>query len=190
MADVGDFVSTMQYAGRAVINGEEMPCEIMIEQQIMRERTRLPRQDTAWTLVDRAGHFHAVDEDGDYPTLDERTEHRDCEGTWRHTAIEEAYIGPCEGYDVTLYACSICGEDIKPGVVEGEHEFTVPGLKSWQAKVNGYLPPRQKLSLRFESQRASFFGVAMVTSMSMGDMAGPQVTELVGVGKLGQLKPR
>lgn len=181
---MNDLVSAMKYTGRAVIDGgEELPCEIVIEQQMLRERTRLPRQDRAWTMVDAQGHFHAVDEDGGYPTLDRRVEHRGCDGSCG---------GVCqgEGYDVEAYTCTICGEDIEPGLLHGEHELTVPGLKSWRATVNGYPPPQRKLSVRFTSERVSFFGVAVVYSLMAEGYDGSAVTELVGVGKLGQVKAR
>jgi len=169
---------TITYVGEAVINGREaVPCQVIWEQEIIMDRSALPRKDKTWTHIDVAGHFHACDSDGDYPTLKASTEHRACDGSCG---------GVCDdGYDVTVYSCLICGETIEPGLLYGEHEFTINGLQSWRAMVSCYLPIQEKVTLDFTSERHRLFGAAVVVSGEYRS-DGYATAELVGIGKMGK----
>lgn len=84
-----------------------------------------------WTYTDPAGHVHSyvLDRDGvpRLPTLEVRTEHRDCNGGCGDHA--------CEGYDVTVWHCRECDAVVEPGFVQdtapiplwatNEHRLTV-----------------------------------------------------------------
>lgn len=172
-------VSRASYAGVAWVNGDgPVAAQVIIEQQMITERTALPRQDQNWTFIDAAGHYHACDIDGEYPTLTARNEHRDCDGSCS---------GVCggEGYGVTVYTCPVCEERIEPGLLHGEHLFVVPGLKDWRAKVASYVPFQTPANVRFETSNGlTLFGTAIAVSGEVGSDGA--TTELGGYSKLGR----
>jgi hypothetical protein len=150
-------------------------------------RTNLPKPNTHWTYTDAAGHFHAYNQrqgDDPYPTLDARTEHRDCDGA--HTYP----IADCDGYDVTRHFCRICGEEIEPGMVPGPHSKTVPGRTRWWAETR--IPADQVLemvgqqvSVRVESDDGLSFGVAVVGDLTIASDDPYTTVQLEGISPLG-----
>lgn len=174
-------MTSLRIVGTAYVNnGDGVVCELGLDQEIHTQWSTGPRPDNAWSFVDRAGHFHAydqADERRSYPTLHERSRAVPCDGSCG---------GVCggEGYSVVEFFCRICEEQVEPGLIPGPYSFTVPGLKSWrvdaQASVEGDL-----VSIRLETEKRTYFGVAQITSSHMGsDLAGARTT-LTGWGELG-----
>jgi hypothetical protein len=136
-----------------------------------------PVPDPKWEHIDTNGHYHARDlDEKTYPTLTTRMEHIDCDGSCGGTCDDE-------GFTVVRYHCAVCDEEVKPGLIDGPHSLTLPGLKSWSATVEGPSLPA-KVSVKVEVGDEIWFGVAMVTETSFD--AGIYKTTLVGVSPLGR----
>lgn len=67
------------------------------------------KPSTLWRHTDEHGHEHRW-VDGELPTLTATTRHVECDGSCG---------GVCEGegYDVTVWHCSACGDEVEPGRV-------------------------------------------------------------------------
>lgn len=175
--------------GTVRINGgAPFRAELEVRQEIIDVSTRSPKPDPRWSAGDAAGHFHARSADGTYPTLLQTSEHRDCDG---------GCGGSCdgEGYDVTVWSCSICGEQMTPGTVPGPHEQSMPGRSSWVVRFDG--PSLSgPVSVRYEAGGGTvFFGIAHAEvsslTLSAGRSGGAAVAsvELTGVSPLGRIGP-
>lgn len=179
---------TGQFKGNATIDGvSAIRATLSVHQETVDVSTNLPQPDPRWTFVDEAGHFHARSADGTLPTLNDRVEHRDCDG---------ACGGVCEGdgYDVTVYLCRICGVRVSPGTVPGPHYATTPGLSSWEIRAVVAVPPQPgaEVSVRFDTQGGGcLFGVGIVHRLDVeGGGPRPRITvELAGTGPLGRIGP-
>lgn len=170
------------------INNAPMRGSLIVDQNVESMWSTGPRQDPRWQYVDRAGHFHARSEyEADrYPTLLEIVAPVECDGSCS---------GACEdeGYHVTHYYCRICQEEIRPGLIEGPHRFSVPGVKSWTAEVIGRIPVCGEVSVRIEADNQVHFGVARCVASSGGRMdPNDDIMEfrstLLGIGPLGRRK--
>lgn len=147
-------------SGRVWIDGTDIAAaaaQLQIRRDIQQIPTALPRPDPSWTFTDAAGHFHAYSEDKTYPTLLERSEHRDCDGSCG---------GVCEGdgYTVVIRECRICREVIQPGLLHGEHHVTVEGPMDWEIAVETALVQHGEVSVRFRQgeSKYEYFGVASI----------------------------
>lgn len=127
---------TVLGGGEIRINNDPPRAGVLTVEVEAIEVTTLTKPDPSWSTVDRAGHFHAtapVQERGlrrvEYPTLDVRSVHHDCAGC---EDDEE-----CEGYDVSEYACRICGETVSPGVLANMFREMAPGRTYWSVEVSG-----------------------------------------------------
>lgn len=173
----------------SINNGPGAPGQLTVErEQIDIFVATKSEPDMDWEYVDTAGHFHAFTTDGKLPTLDTREEHVDC-------GHPEDGEDECEGYDVTVYFCRICGATIKP-----EYEVTHPsgpesiaGRMSWQVQVPVYIKLGDWVSVKVVSGKQVFFGAGQPVRYSAGnDLTGGIAVEttIVGAGELGQRKPR
>jgi hypothetical protein len=146
--------------------------------------------DPRWEHVDQQGHYHAWTHDGQLPTLTAKDEHHDCTG--------EHFMGigdtdGCEGYDVTVYMCTICGEKMEPATVSrpGKPEF-IPGLTHWsvEVEVDQRLPDLgDRVSVRVDGRSETLFGVGVVADSSIGVEGGGMRsawTRIIGVSPLGR----
>jgi len=129
--------STQSMVGTASINnGPSLPCQLVIEREILRVDSISPKPDPWWSAVDSAGHFHAYDQSpdaeraGHYPTLQTRVEEIECTDPdhWDPDS-------PCTSLNIIHWHCRICGEEIAPGVLVGPHTDHIDGRYDWQAKV-------------------------------------------------------
>lgn len=147
------------------------------------------RPDPDWEFIDAAGHFHAwsTDKDHELPTLDARSEHVDCD--FGHS--DEDY--ECEGYEITVYSCSICAEIIEPATITKTPTFRrfVNGLTSWEVVAAVEVEPGKRVSVRIDAGGTTYYGIATVTGTwwipdaTAGQRAS---TMLVGVSPLGRRK--
>lgn len=177
----GDYVTEVSINGRPPVPGE-LTTE-MERIDVTREISVKP--DPAWEHVDGQGHYHAWTADGELPTLTARTEHRPCDGVHRFPMAE-----PCEGYDVTLYACSVCDEDIEPGTVT-RHRVPewISGREDWTVVVRDFVRDDDRVSVRVDTGEQVLFGFAIATDRMMDSEGGAQTT-LVGASALGRRKPQ
>lgn len=183
MMDGVNLVSAMPrsatVAGTASIdNGPPLPCRLTVEQEVQIETANRPRPDSRWEFVDAKGHWHAYAERFELPTLDVRTEHQDCDGSCAY--------GQCEGFEVDRCYCRICGEVVTPGVQDGPHTVTKPGVKSWHLDVEGYPgTPDAQVSVRISTATGVHFGIAQVTDLRVERFERALAT-LVGISPLGK----
>jgi hypothetical protein len=162
----------------SVDNGPPLPCRLTIEQEVRIQTTNRPRPDSAWEFVDGKGHWHAYGEQHDLPTLEVRTEHQECDGSCAY--------GRCEGFDVDRSYCRICGEEVVPGIKEGPHTVTRPGVKSWHVEVDGHPgAPDDRVSVRISTATGVQFGIAQVADVQIERFERARAT-LVGIGPLGK----
>jgi hypothetical protein len=145
--------------------------------------------DMAWEFVDAFGHYHAWSQEADnpLPTLRGRIRHVECVG---HGADGE----DCEGYDVTVYDCVICGQPVEPKTITYTSPFreTAPGRKHWTVQVDSDVPLAHGTlySVRVSIGPELLFGVGTVlTSEFNRDLIpGAYPTTICGVGPLGRRK--
>ena len=169
-------------------NGPPLSGTLEISQPAETVWSQGPRPDRNWIYVDQQGHWHAYSEDKDehYPTLDRVMEHVECDGSCGGTCDRE-------GYHVARYHCSICREEVHPGLIAGPHSIQIPGLRSWSAEVVGRLPLDGPVTVRIEVDGQLYFGVAQCISTEGGrfgpDEAATEFrSKLVGIGPLGKRK--
>ncbi len=182
-------MSSVQTIVQASINsGPDLPAELTIEQEFTVIRSeRATRPDPAWTFTDDARHFHAWSGDRDLPTLDTRSRNAPCDGSCG---------GVCdgEGYTVTEHFCRICGQQIEPGRLPDQGEKRIPTARHWHLLVDSdrtLAQTGEHVSVRIVRDFLGYFGVAVVTSMSMASL-GNEVrvtTRLDGGSQLGDLSP-
>lgn len=172
-----------EIAGDLTIDTEQIDVTVMTKS----------KPDMAWEHVDTHGHFHAYDKDGELPTLESRSIHVDC-------ACERDEYDPegwdCDGYDETIYVCTICEETVEPKVITWSpigREY-MPGRKTWTVTVDANLERDDKVSVRIVSgapaDEVVLFGVATVVAVGhtrqFGDGPVERTVQLVGVGPLGE----
>lgn len=166
---------------------------LTIEHEVRAERfERVDDPDPTWEFIDAAGHFHAWGTEPkeqfgrrEIPTLTRSSRHIDDHGT-------ECDLGDrCEGYDVTVWNCAICGEEIEPRyITRRDVTINFPGLTSWYVEAvvldSGLLGVEQ-VTVRLGRDEIEYFGRAAVTGFRM-DSDGPITLDLVGIGELRQRK--
>jgi hypothetical protein len=115
--------------------------------------------DLDWSYTDRDGHWHAFADDGSHPTLDKNT--------------RRVPTGPDpdeDFYTETWYACSICGQTVKPGFKTKYNDDHIPGMRSWRVEANmSKLPiPRigEKAVIRLVAGDTTAFGIAVITQVN------------------------
>jgi hypothetical protein len=175
-------------AAICIDDGPEVQGELFIEvEQVDVTPGTKTRPDMAWEFVDDRGHFHAFDADGNLPTLEARSEHRDCTMPGEHD-------DDCEGYYVTVYTCSICGQIIEPQYVVTHpapgSEF-MPGRMHWNVEVHQELERGQRVSVAMRAGDEMCFGVGIVGNVvhAEGRPDGVHVvTAIHGAGVLGRRK--
>jgi hypothetical protein len=171
-------------SGGATVNGgPAVPASLSVEyEQIDVTVGTKTEPDWKWTYVDQAGHFHAWSDDtdrGQLPTLTSGTEHHACD--FGHGA-------DCEGYDVTVYSCAICGEEIEPKTVSHSpmgREY-MRGRMTWTVQVEQHVGA-DPVSVRLTAPGVTYFGVAARTRSSLTLGETPRTT-LVGISPLGRRK--
>lgn len=172
-------MSTSTSACMASVDGAEpVAAQIQIRRNDRVEWTNQPKPDPKWQYVDAAGHFHAYDHDGrSTPTLVDRHEHRECDGSCG---------GVCdgEGYDIVHSFCAICDEEIQPGMTPGPHSFMIEGLMDWEIVVETPLTKPGKVSIVVTAGQWELFGIAEPHRIDAGSDGGR--TWLRGVSELGR----
>lgn len=151
------------------------------------------RPDPAWEHVDSNGHFHAYDQGGNLPTLESRSIHVDC-ACQRNEYDAEGW--DCDGYDDTIYVCTICEETVEPKriVTHPIGREYAPGRTTWELLVYADVTRGQRVSIRVTSGQPAdevvMFGVAEVVDVAMVRQEGAaqiqSLARLVGVGPLGE----
>jgi len=170
----------------SIDNGPEIAGELTVETERIDVTTASKsRPDMGWEYIDASGHFHAWSDDKDspLPTLDRRTEHVEC---------DFGHEDDCEGYDVDVYSCSICGEIIEPKRIVYSpvgREYR-PGRTSWTVVAAERLECDRRVSLKLTSDRGVFFGVGVVSGFAAEDGGGGVrfETSIHGVSPLGHRK--
>lgn len=172
--------------GASINNGPEVPATLTIDTEMIDVTMSTKTEpDMRWEYVDPFDHFHAYDKDGKLPTLVTRTEYRDCNGC----GDEE-----CEGYDVTVYDCAICGAPVEPATITTapvDREYR-PGRTSWTVEVEQHIT-EERVSVVLTAGGRTLFGIAAASGnyRAEGGPAGMRVwTKLYGVSPLGQRKAR
>jgi hypothetical protein len=173
--------------GVHINDGPGWPGQLKIEVERIDVSSSGPKVDERWSFVDAAGHFHAYYEARTpWPTLRKRIEAIPCDC--------EDHDEDCNGASITHWHCLICDEEIEPGMIPGPHHVSMPGLTSWEVRVqvpaeavNALLD--QQVSLRMEQGTHEAWGVAQVSyefSYTSGD---PSVSlTMIGVSPLGRRK--
>lgn len=169
------------------INGNPaLSGELSLDQAYERVTSSGQSPNPRWEFTDANGHYHAHSDDKDdrYPTLARHVEHAECDGSCG---------GMCngEGYHVTRYTCRACNAEIKPGVIPGPYSVSIPGLRSWEAWVDGLVRSfDEDLSVRITVSGETWFGFARCVeaeSRGYGDESENR-SHLVGLGPLGRRK--
>ncbi|HEY9415197.1 MAG TPA: hypothetical protein VIQ30_10590 [Pseudonocardia sp.] len=166
----------------SINNGQPVSGVLTIDTEMIHvQLEREVRPDMRWEFVDAAGHWHAYDKNGRLPTIDARSEHVDCPGGCGSDS--------CEGYEVTIHYCAICGEEIKPKtkVTSPGPERWEPGRKSWRVEIEQPVTD-EKVSVRIKAGDRVFFGIAIRGSWHTEGAPGLMRTRttLVGTGPLGE----
>lgn len=174
---MGTIAATM----RVWIDGAgPFPGRLDIDHEVRTERFgQLSEPDLDWEFTDAAGHFHAYAAEGGLPTLDRTSRHVECEGG---CGLGDS----CEGYDVWVYHCRICGEEIEPGLITRyDVTKTYPGLTSWGVQVHGADHPSNDIvSVRCRWNDREWFGMGSVVEWTSND--GQAQLGIVGNGELGE----
>lgn len=176
--------------GTAIIN-DGPPCHAELEIERQFETVYFDNAttyDPGWTHVDPAGHFHAYGKEGSTPTLRAAVRHVPCDG------IHAFPVEDCDGYDVTDYTCRICSAPVEPGHVRQE-SAVIPLGQTWTVKVRNDptpLPFGVQVTVRFQCDGASYFGIAAVGDWSGVFTSGGTegVRTLAGIGELGACAAR
>jgi hypothetical protein len=90
------------------------------------------RPDTMWRGVDAHGHEHrwmVDDEHWDIPTCVSREEHVPCDGSCGNW--------DCEGYDITVWECAVCGDRVEPRWVADTSVKSLPGPTRMSVRIVG-----------------------------------------------------
>lgn len=173
--------TTVSTLTASIDGGAEVPAELDIEtEQIDVTTTGKTVPDMAWEHVDQRGHYHAWTDGGELPTLDVRSEHEECTGSHDLDPDDPLFID-CEGYDVTVHSCKICGEIVEPGtkfIPSFGREYT-PGRTTWTVRVGAHLEHGQSVSVLLRTGASSAFGIGQVVKVDEG------TSTIVGAGELG-----
>ena len=145
--------------------------------------TTLPgrKPDPKWAHIDKAGHYHAFNMNGELPTLDAR--YADVR-TFGDYEAEDVFVG---------WFCAICGEYVEPRYIpDGRGSFveSAPGRQMWGGEfwlpvVNGILSSGTRVSIRLPAMNR--FGIAEITTA--GGESTPRSIRYTYVG-LGELAER
>jgi hypothetical protein len=144
------------------------------------------RPDPSWRYVDGNGHKHrwkrGDDDTWRVTRSTTRTEHVPCDGACGDPG--------CDGYDITVYECSKCGERLKPGSVPDNGVKHLPGPVSITAVVHGHVRDLPRFNARAsfaitEDGKAMMRGTARVVDLNdVGGRAEARV-DLLPVEALG-----
>jgi hypothetical protein len=117
MADMTDQVRRSSQV--SIDGGPLLECELATEREVEYVRSlHAVKPDTQWAFVDSQGHQHQFAEGRALPTLTPQSEHVPCDGSCG---------GVCEGegYHITVYTCSLCGDVVEPSWVPDHDAMTV-----------------------------------------------------------------
>jgi hypothetical protein len=148
------------------------------------------KPDATWEYIDPAGHFHAFDRTGELPTLTSRSEHVACSGVHTYPIFDEEN---CEGYEVMVYECAICGAKVEPAWITTPTIFRkfMPGRTCWTVEVEQPVT-EDRVSVRLVVGETEMFGIAARGGVrAEGDRNGERVwTTLHGASALGNRQRR
>jgi hypothetical protein len=169
-------------AGTVRINdGEPVAAQLQITRETQVIRSAGARHDPGWTFTDTSGHFHAFAADGEAPTLHSEEARLPCNGG--------CGLGPdCEGFTDTVWSCRICGEEIAPDMLDGEHSVLVETGSFWEISADAPWLTFAKVTVQFtgEDWAEELFGVAVPTHTDITtSLRGTEGRVLLrGIGKL------
>jgi hypothetical protein len=178
--------STITIHTTASVNGGERlyPCVLELTQEVEYVRSLgAVRPDPNWRFIDRLGHEHSFAGD-DLPTLTAHRVQMPCDGSCD---------GVCEGegYSVTRYRCSICGEDVEPNWVPDyrarEVGTPITGITWWTVKIQTDRVLSGDVDLAMDLDGMSLTGKGTVGDQTVyfrhGGVAEAE-TLVIGVGPL------
>ena len=117
-------------------DGRRLPV-LKVETRSEVERVRsltAQRPDETWSATDTHGHVHRYVRDAEdvprLPSLEPRSRHVECDGS-----CYSVTHGDCEGYDITVWLCRVCGDEVEPGF-KPDYEAMDPGIPVYQ--TNSY----------------------------------------------------
>lgn len=106
--------------------------------------TTATKPDSSWRYTDENGHKHrwkrGDDDTWRVTKSTTRIEHVPCNGSCGNW--------DCDGYDITVYECSECGERLKPGSVPDNGIRSLPGPRSVTAVVHGHVRDLPRFNAR------------------------------------------
>jgi hypothetical protein len=125
------------------------------------------RPNTSWRYTDENGHQHRWKRNDDdtwrVTKSTTRTEHVPCDGSCGDP--------DCDGWDLTVYECSKCGERLEPGWSPDNGMKSIPGPRRITAVVHGPITDLPQFNARAsfaitEGGKASMRGTARVIDMN------------------------
>lgn len=185
---MNDRHSEVSYVVMVSVDGQDsVHGTLTITRKYERVRSSSPRPDPRWFFIDSSGHYHAYDirhereHRSPYLTLDERKRFYPCNGI-EHSPDE------CDGWSDTYYTCIVCGEEIKPGTIEGPHSINVYEGEDWELEVETPIPSSGRVSVHITSAAKEWFGFAVVSWLLTSSTGGRSI--LTGVTPLGVRQTR
>lgn len=132
--------------------------------------------DLDWTYTDRDGHWHAWADDGTHPTFTEHTRR-----------VPTGFIEDEEDYYTEVwYACSLCGQTVKPNFKAKHNDDHIPGMKSWRVEATMSKLPipviGDRTVIRLVAGDTIAFGVAVISGVDYEP--GTAHVTLMGMGPL------
>jgi hypothetical protein len=163
----------------SIDGGEPLPCELRVERQVIDVSSATARKpDMSWTFVDKAGHFHAFDHEGNLPTIVRREERvqPDFEDEEDRDTDDDFY-GDYD-YSVTHIECTLCGEKVEPQYVPDYPQRLIPGPTEYTLTVRGAVP-QGRFSVVVTTPKRLFFGFGQSTSASWASVTYEPTHEVV-----------
>jgi hypothetical protein len=148
----------------SIDGGLPLPCELRVERQVIDVSSASARKpDMSWTFVDKAGHFHAFDHEGNLPTIVRREERvqPDFEDEEDRDTDDDFYDD--YDYSVTHIECALCGEEIQPQYVPDYPQKLIPGPTEYSLTVRGAVPSG-RFSVLVATPKRLFFGFGQSVS--------------------------
>jgi hypothetical protein len=144
----------------SIDGGEPVPGVLTLDPELISVRSRSATvPDLAWEMVDRAGHFHAFDGDGNLPTLEPRPRRVACDGSCG---------GSCrgEGFVATDWFCLVCGVLVVPGRVLATGTKFIAGPVRWRVEVEASVVRGRQVSVVASEAGVVWFGVGVAGASS------------------------
>jgi ribosomal protein L37AE/L43A len=119
----------IEMRGSVVLDGgEPVACEVRRDQEFITYQTSMAvKPDMSWRYVDKARHIHRW-----VKTLAGEKELKMLISSRRHVACDgRCGDRGCEGYEITVWHCRSCGEEIEPGYVSDNGPRSMPGTVTW-----------------------------------------------------------